>query len=63
VTKISNEGTARCEIMMRSGLLIHQDHELSIRVNEYQEFNFHREDEESQLPERLRNISITPSDA
>jgi hypothetical protein len=23
----------------------------------------HREDEESQLPERLRNLSITPSDA
>jgi hypothetical protein len=26
------------------------------------ELNCHREDEESQLPERLRNLSITPSD-
>ena len=27
------------------------------------ELNYHREDEESQLPERLRNLSITYSDA
>ena len=26
------------------------------------ELDFHREDEESQLPERLRNLSITSSD-
>jgi hypothetical protein len=34
VTRISIEGTARCEITMRSGPLIHQDHEPSIRVDE-----------------------------
>jgi hypothetical protein len=32
---------------MRSGLLIHQDHEPSIRVDEDQEFDCLREDEES----------------
>ena len=48
---------------MRSGPLIHQDHEPSIRVDEDQEFDCLREDEESQLPERLRNLNRTPSDA
>jgi hypothetical protein len=33
---------------MRSGPLIHQDHEPSIRVDEDQEFDCLREDEESQ---------------
>ena len=47
VTKISNEGTTRCEITMKSRPLIHQDHELSIRVDEDQEFEYLREDEES----------------
>jgi hypothetical protein len=32
---------------MRSGPLIHQDHEPSIRVDEDQEFNCLKEDEES----------------
>jgi hypothetical protein len=41
------KGTAGCEITMRSGPLIHQDHEPSIRVDEDQEFNCLREDEES----------------
>ena len=48
---------------MRSGPLIHQDHEPLIRVDEYQEFDCLREDEESELPERLRTLSRTPSDA
>ena len=38
VTRISNEGTTRCKIMMRSGPLIHQDHEPSIRVDEDHKF-------------------------
>jgi hypothetical protein len=38
VTRISIEGTVRCEILMRSGPLIHQDHEPSIRVDEDHKF-------------------------
>jgi hypothetical protein len=30
--------------------------------NREDELDYDREDEESQLPERLRNLSITPSD-
>jgi hypothetical protein len=34
-----------------------------VTETEKDELDYHREDEESQLPERLRNLSITPSDA
>jgi hypothetical protein len=33
-----------------------------VTETEKDELDCHREDEESQLPERLRNLSITPSD-
>jgi hypothetical protein len=32
------------------------------KKNREGELDFHREDEESQLPKRLRNLSRTPSD-
>ena len=38
VTRTSIKGTTRCEITMRSGPLIHQDHGPSIRVDEDHEF-------------------------
>jgi hypothetical protein len=41
------------------------DNWMSIRAcnwNKEGELDYHRENEESQLPERLRNLSITPND-